>query len=61
MNVRWYLIGFGPDENLIKEKDKRRAYGKNVIMLGKNRIHIHIFADVIYMCNLQDMRESVFL
>ena len=35
MNVRWYLIGFGPDENLIKEKIKEERMEKNVIMLGK--------------------------
>lgn len=35
MNVRWYLIGFGPDENLIKEKIKEEHMEKNVIMLGK--------------------------
>ena len=35
MNVKWYLIGFGPDENLIKEKIKEEHMEKNVIMLGK--------------------------
>ena len=35
MNVRWYLIGFGPDEYLIKEKIKEEHMEKNVIMLGK--------------------------
>lgn len=35
MNVKWYLIGFGPDEKLIKEKIKREHMEKNVIILGK--------------------------
>ena len=35
MNVKWYLIGFGSDEKLIKEKIKKEHMEKNVIMLGK--------------------------
>ena len=33
--VRWYLIGFGPDEELIKSKIKEENIEKNVIILGK--------------------------
>lgn len=35
LNVKWYLIGFGPDEKLIKEKIKTEHMEKSVIMLGK--------------------------
>ncbi|MCO7161871.1 glycosyltransferase [Anaerostipes hadrus] len=34
-NVRWYIIGFGSDEELIKNKIKEFGMEKNVILLGK--------------------------
>lgn len=33
--VKWYIIGFGTDENLIKEKIKELNMQDNVILLGK--------------------------
>ena len=35
LNVKWYLIGFGGDENLIKKKIDEAGMQRNVIMLGK--------------------------
>lgn len=35
IDVRWYLIGFGPDENLIREKIKEADMENYVILLGK--------------------------
>lgn len=34
-NVRWYIIGFGSDEELIKNRIKEFGMEKNVIILGK--------------------------
>ena len=34
-NVKWYIIGFGEDENLIKSKIKEYGMEKSVIILGK--------------------------
>ena len=33
--VKWYIIGFGTDENLIKEKIKEFNMQDNIILLGK--------------------------
>lgn len=33
--VKWFLIGYGSDENLIREKIKESGVGENVIILGK--------------------------
>lgn len=35
INVKWYIIGFGPDETLIREKIKLWNMDKRVIILGK--------------------------
>lgn len=35
INVKWYIIGFGPDEALIKTKIKVANVQDNVIILGK--------------------------
>lgn len=35
LNIKWYLIGYGKDEDLIKEKIKEAGMQKNVIILGK--------------------------
>lgn len=35
MNVHWYLIGFGPDEGLIRDKIKEAGMKDRVIVLGK--------------------------
>lgn len=35
LNVKWYLIGFGPDENLIRQKIKEAGMEDRVIILGK--------------------------
>ena len=35
LDVCWYLIGFGPDENLIREKIKEAGMENHVILLGK--------------------------
>ncbi len=34
-NVKWYIIGYGKDENLIKEKIEEAKMQENVVMLGK--------------------------
>lgn len=36
-NVKWYLIGYGADEELIKEKIREEGMEKNVIILGKKQ------------------------
>ena len=35
MKVKWYLIGFGPDEMLIQEKIREEKMEGHVILLGK--------------------------
>lgn len=35
LKVKWYLIGFGPDESLIRERIKMYGMEKQVIILGK--------------------------
>lgn len=35
MKVKWYIVGFGPDENLICTKIQETGMEKNVILLGK--------------------------
>lgn len=35
MKVKWYLIGFGPDEMLIREKIREERMEEYVILLGK--------------------------
>lgn len=35
MDVRWYIIGFGVDEQVIKERIKEACMEKHVILLGK--------------------------
>lgn len=35
LNVKWYLIGFGPDEDLIRSKIKEARMEAHVVILGK--------------------------
>lgn len=35
LNVKWYLIGFGPDDNLIRQKIQEAGMQERVIILGK--------------------------
>lgn len=35
VNIKWFIIGYGGDENLIKEKIKESQVENNVIILGK--------------------------
>ena len=35
LNIKWYLIGFGPQEQLIKQKIQENSVEANVIILGK--------------------------
>lgn len=35
LEIEWYIIGYGPDENYIKEKIKEAKVEKHVIILGK--------------------------
>ena len=35
LNLKWYLIGFGPDENLIRQKIQEAGMQERVIILGK--------------------------
>lgn len=49
-NLKWYIIGFGPDENFIKEKIKEAQMENHVIMLGKkNNPYPYIKACDIYV------------
>ena len=34
-NVKWYIIGYGSDENIIRQKIKDNGMEQNVIILGK--------------------------
>lgn len=34
-NVKWYIVGYGTDENLIKEKISEAGMENNIILLGK--------------------------
>ena len=42
LKIKWYLIGFGPDEQLIRKKINEAGMESHVILLGKKQIHIHI-------------------
>lgn len=35
LNVNWYLIGYGPDEALIRSKIDEAGMGENIVILGK--------------------------
>jgi len=35
LNVKWYLIGYGPDEALIRRKTEEAGMGEYVVILGK--------------------------
>lgn len=35
INLKWYIIGYGSDEALIKQKIKENGMGNHVILLGK--------------------------
>lgn len=35
INVKWYLIGFGPDESLIRQKIEENGMQERVMILGK--------------------------
>ncbi len=37
LNVKWYLIGYGPDETVIKNKIQEHDMADRVIVLGKKR------------------------
>jgi len=37
LNVRWYIIGYGGDEALIRKNIESAGMGKNVILLGMKR------------------------
>ena len=41
-NLKWYLIGYGGDEALIRQKIKEFGVEENVIILGKKTIRIRI-------------------
>ncbi len=50
MNVKWYLIGYGTDENLIREKIKELSLEDKFIILGKKtNPYPHIKACDIYV------------
>ena len=60
MDITWYLIGFGRDEELIK----RKIAEANMQEICKNswkkrRIHIHIFRHVMFIYSLVDMKVNV--
>lgn len=49
-DIRWYLIGYGSDEQLIKDKIKEAGVEKKVIILGKkNNPYPYIKACDIYV------------
>jgi len=35
LNIKWYLIGYGPDEALIRRKIEEAGMGESVVILGK--------------------------
>lgn len=37
INIKWYLIGYGSDENLIRQKIKENEMEEHVIILGKKK------------------------
>lgn len=59
MDITWYLIGFGRDEELIKRKIAEANMQEYVKILGKKRIHIHIFRHVMFIYSLVDMKVNV--
>lgn len=42
INFKWFIIGYGGDEQLIHDKIKESGMEDEVIILGKKQIHIHI-------------------
>lgn len=57
-NAKWYLIGFGGEEKLIRSKIEEYGMQEHVIILGKKIIHIHILKRVIFMYNLPDTKAN---
>ncbi|MBQ6478606.1 MAG: glycosyltransferase [Erysipelotrichaceae bacterium] len=50
LNVKWYLIGFGPDESLIKQKIDENGMQDHVIILGeKNNPYPYLNACDLYV------------
>lgn len=42
MKFKWFLIGYGGEEALIRKQIKEQGMEDTVIILGKKIIHIHI-------------------
>ena len=50
INVKWYLIGFGPDESMIQEKIEENGMQEHVMILGKkNNPYPYIKACDLYV------------
>lgn len=56
--VKWYIIGFGGDEELIRQKIAEERMEEYVILLGKKRIHIRILKHVTCMCSQAGTKEK---
>lgn len=59
LNVKWFLIGYGGDEELIRSKIKEAGMENHVIILGKKAIRIRILKPVMYTFSRHDMRANV--
>lgn len=57
IKIRWYIIGYGNDEELIQKKIHENNMQNYVFLIGKRIIHIHIFKPVIYMFSRVGMKE----
>lgn len=61
IDFKWYIIGYGSDEALIKSKIAEYNISDTVIILGKKIILIHILKRAIFMFSLRGTRENAWL
>lgn len=58
IDFKWYIIGFGADENLIKSKITEYKMEDTVIIPGKRIILIRTLKRAMFMFSRQDTREN---
>ena len=58
LKIKWFIIGYGGDEQLIRKRIIENGMNENIIILGKRPIHIHISKLVIFTCNLPATKEK---
>ena len=56
--VKWYIIGFGGDEELIRQKIAEEKMEEHVILLGKKENPYPYIGHVTCMCSQAGMREK---